>query len=475
MPDQRGPRRPVGQPRRVCPGVPAALRDRLRRRAPRPGRHQVSPEPAGPGRLRPDPPAGRPGRRQPEDRGAAQDARVRGQHHPALSRAIDAAVAGRPVEFDRRDVQEMELSFSRGFSHGFFDGNDHKVLVRGDYAKKRGVFVGEVAAVVGTRVRLDLAAPVKPGDGLVFDGDEAAGVPEQGGRVYEVARVDPRRPAGIRPDRPRGPLRRPRRTGLRPSRPRRPPAPARPEGLEDRRPRADPPAPPDVRGPPSPQGRPRPAPPGRRRRAAPARRPGPNGLGPRWSPMPPFRRPRTGPRPWRIFGTSRPLGGSIFELARFDAEIEGGPLVPRSVLNGLRRELVEPRRRADSSPRRPIADGPVLPALPAGPTEPDRRRPPALSVLCRTTGPDRGGRRRRGRDDLRRFPGHQGIRGGRRRRQGGRRGDDLPRHPPDPEAGRGQHLPLSRQAGGRRPAGPQRGRPCLSAPSRASRSSPTSR
>ena len=58
--------------------------------------------------------------------------------------AIDAAWAGQPVEFTPRDVEEMELSFSRGFSHGFLDGNDHKVLVRGDYAKKRGIFLGRV-------------------------------------------------------------------------------------------------------------------------------------------------------------------------------------------------------------------------------------------------------------------------------------------------------------------------------------------
>jgi putative protease len=104
-------------------------------------------------------------------------------------RAIDAAWEGRPVEFTRREVQEMEMTFSRGFSHGFLDGNDHKVLVRGDHAKKRGIFLGTVAAVHGSRVRLDLAAPIKKGDGIVFDGDEAAGLPEQGGRVYEVARV----------------------------------------------------------------------------------------------------------------------------------------------------------------------------------------------------------------------------------------------------------------------------------------------
>jgi putative protease len=80
----------------------------------------------------------------------------------------------------------MQLSFSRGFSHGFLDGNNHKVLVRGDYAKKRGIFLGRVEAVTRAGVRLVPETDVKPGDGIVFDGDEAGGVPEQGGRVYEV-------------------------------------------------------------------------------------------------------------------------------------------------------------------------------------------------------------------------------------------------------------------------------------------------
>ena len=101
-------------------------------------------------------------------------------------RAIDAAVSGRPSPLSRADVQEMEMSFSRGFSHGFFDGNNHKVLVRGDYAKKRGVFLGRVAAVEGARVRVPLAAPLKPGDGVVFDAVDDPAAVEQGGRVYEV-------------------------------------------------------------------------------------------------------------------------------------------------------------------------------------------------------------------------------------------------------------------------------------------------
>ncbi|MDR3621844.1 MAG: DUF3656 domain-containing protein [Paludisphaera borealis] len=100
--------------------------------------------------------------------------------------AIDEAWAGRPVAFSPREVEEMQLSFSRGFSHGFLDGENHKVLVRGDYAKKRGVLLGEVESVGRAGVRMSVASHVKPGDGLVFDGDEAAGVPEQGGRIYEV-------------------------------------------------------------------------------------------------------------------------------------------------------------------------------------------------------------------------------------------------------------------------------------------------
>ncbi len=114
-------------------------------------------------------------------------------------KALDEAWEGRPVPLSRAEVDEMAMTFSRGFSHGFLDGNNHKTLVRADYAKKRGIFLGTVAAVSGQRVRVDLAAPIKPGDGVVFDGNESAALPEQGGRVYEV--FEPGR--GRRPGTPR--------------------------------------------------------------------------------------------------------------------------------------------------------------------------------------------------------------------------------------------------------------------------------
>ncbi|MFM7135993.1 MAG: DUF3656 domain-containing protein, partial [Planctomycetota bacterium] len=114
-------------------------------------------------------------------------------------RAIDAAVAGRPVAFTPREVEEMELSFSRGFSPGWLEGCDHKRLVPATSSAKRGVRLGTVVGTHRGRVVVDLAAGlaggVKRGDGIGFDcgatSDDAVG-----GRVYEVfaaglSRTDP--------------------------------------------------------------------------------------------------------------------------------------------------------------------------------------------------------------------------------------------------------------------------------------------
>ena len=103
------------------------------------------------------------------------------------SHAIDSAVSGQPVSLSEQDVREMELSFSRGFSPGWFGGCDHKMLVPGLSSTKRGVFLGEVKFVHGSRVGVQLASPIAAGDGIVFDGDRAND-DEQGGRVFHVTR-----------------------------------------------------------------------------------------------------------------------------------------------------------------------------------------------------------------------------------------------------------------------------------------------
>ena len=80
---------------------------------------------------------------------------------------------------------DLEMAFSRGLYSGWLGGTNNQALVHARFGKKRGVFLGEIANVSRDRVQLELTAPLKPGDGVVFD----SGHPDQdeeGGRVYSV-------------------------------------------------------------------------------------------------------------------------------------------------------------------------------------------------------------------------------------------------------------------------------------------------
>ncbi len=101
-------------------------------------------------------------------------------------KALDAAAA--PVEYERvrrESRYDLEMGFSRGLYTGWFRGNNNQELAHARFGKKRGVYLGEVSRIQGERIALNLAAPLKPGDGVVFD----AGHPDQeeeGGRVYTL-------------------------------------------------------------------------------------------------------------------------------------------------------------------------------------------------------------------------------------------------------------------------------------------------
>ncbi len=123
-------------------------------------------------------------------------------------RAVDAAMAAmQPVEsraskvegqqsapafdlrlstFDAKSARyDLEMGFSRGLYTGWFRGINNQELAHARFGTKRGVFLGKVSRLGRDHVALLLEAPLKPGDGIVFD----AGRPdekEQGGRVYQV-------------------------------------------------------------------------------------------------------------------------------------------------------------------------------------------------------------------------------------------------------------------------------------------------
>ncbi|MGA7936871.1 MAG: U32 family peptidase, partial [Kovacikia sp.] len=83
------------------------------------------------------------------------------------------------------DRYALEMAFSRGLYPGWFRGINNQELVHARFGKKRGVYLGDVIRIHRQQVVVRLQAPVKPGDGVVFD----AGHPEareEGGRIYAV-------------------------------------------------------------------------------------------------------------------------------------------------------------------------------------------------------------------------------------------------------------------------------------------------
>jgi len=124
------------------------------------------------------------------------EGRLKSPHYVAMvtqtyRRALDAALAGQAWKLDRQGELNLAQSFSRGFAPGFLAGVNHQQLVQGLFPKSRGVLLGSVLRTMRDAVLLRVDAqhrdecPVKAGDGVVFD----EGHPEQdeqGGRVYHV-------------------------------------------------------------------------------------------------------------------------------------------------------------------------------------------------------------------------------------------------------------------------------------------------
>ncbi|MFO0805868.1 MAG: DUF3656 domain-containing protein [Gemmataceae bacterium] len=102
-------------------------------------------------------------------------------------KAIDAKLEKRAFALPHKEQLELAQTFSRGFTPGFLEGVDHRKLVRGRFPKSRGIKLGEVVGFTRHGVTVELAegVSVRPGDGVLFD----LGKPETlepGGRVWGV-------------------------------------------------------------------------------------------------------------------------------------------------------------------------------------------------------------------------------------------------------------------------------------------------
>lgn len=110
--------------------------------------------------------------------------------------AIDAALGHTPFEPTRQEELDLAQTFSRGLTHGFLDGVNHQMLVRGRFPKSRGVKLGTVTGITRNGIVVELVETVpdfiKSGDGVLFD----LGTPEvkePAGRVWGIRKVDGRR------------------------------------------------------------------------------------------------------------------------------------------------------------------------------------------------------------------------------------------------------------------------------------------
>jgi U32 family peptidase len=114
----------------------------------------------------------------------------------AYRNAVDDAWAGRSHDVTRAEEIRLEQVYSRGLGPHFVTGTNHQKVVQGRAPRHRGVLMGrvdrvEADAVIAEPGEAHEIAPLKEGDGLVFDAADwrSPGEPEEGGRIYEAARL----------------------------------------------------------------------------------------------------------------------------------------------------------------------------------------------------------------------------------------------------------------------------------------------
>jgi U32 family peptidase len=102
-------------------------------------------------------------------------------------KALDAAMAEAESPITPSDRYELEMTFSRGLSTGWFAGTNHPYLTHGKFGKKRGPLLGTITDCGPGWIRLgDLTGvPFAAGDGVVFDAGENRDL-EQGARIWVI-------------------------------------------------------------------------------------------------------------------------------------------------------------------------------------------------------------------------------------------------------------------------------------------------
>jgi putative protease len=129
------------------------------------------------------------------------EGRYKGSDYVALTtrayrQAVDEAWAGLEPTIDRAAELQLEQVYSRGLGAFFVSGTNHQAVVQGRAPRHRGVLMGSVSQVTRDGIVVETGeahriAPLKPGDGVVFDAANwrSPEEPEEGGRIFQVSKV----------------------------------------------------------------------------------------------------------------------------------------------------------------------------------------------------------------------------------------------------------------------------------------------
>ena len=114
----------------------------------------------------------------------------------AVSRAYRKALNG--ISLEAKDMEPLEVLFSRGLTTGFLEGDNHQELVDGTFSNHHGLFLGTVVKIDRGHVIIGLDSAIsdiapsassgssgmfpRPGDGILFE-NAALGV-SVGSRLY---------------------------------------------------------------------------------------------------------------------------------------------------------------------------------------------------------------------------------------------------------------------------------------------------
>lgn len=112
----------------------------------------------------------------------------------AYRQAVDEAWDRRQLSITPREELDLAQVYSRGMGPFFLTGTNHQAVVRGRAPRHRGVLLGRVLRLTPAGALIEPApahavSPLKPGDGVVFDSSDwrSPQEEEEGGRVFRVA------------------------------------------------------------------------------------------------------------------------------------------------------------------------------------------------------------------------------------------------------------------------------------------------